>query len=97
MSIIQHVQRVLEDRGLSRAGPRSCGFYVEDGIRQSAMVRWGRGEPFRDVHRQGIFACEDALRRAGFHTAIVQFANPSGHYISVSAPLTHTPSRAGGG
>ena len=89
MSIVQLVQRALEDQGLPEAGPRADGYCVEDGPRWSAIVRWGHGDPFRDVHRQGLTTCREALRRAGFDTTVVPFANPTGRYIQVTAPPRH--------
>ena len=93
MSIVQLVQRALEERGLPEAGPGAYGYCVEDGPLWSAIVRWGRGDPFRDAHRPSILACRDALRRAGFRTIVVPFANPTGRYIQVTAP---PPRRAAG-
>ena len=91
MSIVRLVRRALEERGLPEAGPRSYGYWVEEGPRQSAIVRWGRGDPFRDVHRSGLTTCRDALQRAGFHTTVVPFANPTGRYIQVTAPPPGRP------
>ena len=88
MSIVQRVREVLARQGLPEASPDADGYVVEDDTEAAAIVRWGRGVPFRDVYSArvgggGLTACQDALARVGFHTTLVPFANPRGAYIRV--------------
>ena len=85
MSILQRIRQTLESRGLPSAGPDRHGYLLETVSDTLVIVRWGCGDPFRDVHRhQALRACHDALRRAGYHIRVVRFANPTGAYLQVT-------------
>jgi len=89
MSAAEQVRDVLARSDLPEASADREGYRVEDGHGDTAIVRWGRGEPFRDVPcqrliRDNLRACQDALEREGFDTQRVRFADPAGVYISAT-------------
>ncbi len=49
MSISPQVREALDRQGIHETGVNTDGYRVEEGPDDSAVVRWGRGEPFRGV------------------------------------------------
>jgi hypothetical protein len=89
MSATQQVRDVLARSNLPEAGADRAGYHVEEGHGDTAIVRWGRGEPFHDVPsrplaKDGLTACQDALEVERFDTRRVSFANPTGVYLLVT-------------
>jgi len=47
MSITPQVREALDRQGIHETSVNRDGYRVEEGPDDSAVVRWGRGEPFR--------------------------------------------------
>jgi hypothetical protein len=88
MSITRQVREALDRQGIRETGVHTDGYRVEEGPDDSAVVRWGRGEPFRGVpiSRQGqdLARCGRALDSAGFNVVPKEFEDADGTYIMVS-------------
>ena len=89
MSTAQQVRDVLARSNVPEAGADREGYRVEDGHGDTAIVRWGRGEPFHDVPckplvKDGLRVCQEALNLERFGTRRVSFANPTGVYLLVT-------------
>src|SRR5215208_3734008 len=69
-SIAPQVREALDRRGIRETSVNKDGYRVEDGSDDAAVVRWGRGEPFRgaQISRRGddLARCGRALEGAGF-------------------------------
>ena len=88
MSIAPQVREALDRQGIRETGVNTDGYRVEDGPNDSAVLRWGRGEPFRGVqisrHGQDLARCGRALEGAGFSVVPREFEDVDGSYIIVS-------------
>jgi hypothetical protein len=88
MSIAPQVREALDRQGIHETAVNKDGYRVEEGPDDSAVVRWGRGEPFRGVQisRQGqdLARCGHALDNAGFNVVPKEFEDSAGLYIMVS-------------
>jgi hypothetical protein len=87
MSITPQVREALDRQGIHETGVNKDGYRVEEGPDDSAVVRWGRGEPFRGVQisRQGqdLARCGRALDGVGFNVVPNEFEDADGLYIMV--------------
>ena len=88
MSIAPQIREALDRQGIHETSVYRDGDRVEEGPDDSAIVRWGRGEPFRGVptSRQGqeLARCGRALDGAGFNVVPKEFEDAAGLYIMVS-------------
>jgi hypothetical protein len=88
MSIAPQVREALDRQGIHETSINKDGYRVEDGADDSALVRWGRGEPFRGIptSRQGqdLARCGRALEGVGFNVVPKEFDDAAGRYIMVS-------------
>jgi hypothetical protein len=77
MSITPQVRETLDRQGIHETSVNKDGYRVEDGPDDSAVVRWGRGEPFRGApisHRgDDLSRCGRALDGAGFNVVPKEF------------------------
>ena len=89
MSIAPQVRAALDRQGIHETSVNRDGYRVEESPDDSAIVRWGRGEPFRGVPttRQGqdLARCGRALDDAGFNVVPKEFEDAAGLYIIVSS------------
>ena len=62
------VERVLDGYRIPRAGALEYGYRVELAEDGTAVVRWGRGDPFvgDQFRTRGLGRCADLLEREGF-------------------------------
>ena len=88
MSITPQVRETLDRQGIHETSVNKDGYRVEEGPDDSAVVRWGRGEPFRGVQLsrggQDLARCGRALDGAGFNVVPKEFDDVNGSYIMVS-------------
>jgi len=88
MSIAPQVREALDRQSIHETSVNKDGYRVEEGPDDSAIVRWGRGEPFREVptSRQGqdLARCGRALDAMGFKVLPKEFKDADGRYIMVS-------------
>jgi len=88
MSITPQVREALDRQSIHETGVNKDGYRVEEGPDDSAIVRWGRDEPFRGVQISGrghdLTRCWHALDGAGFTVVPKEFEDADGPYIMVS-------------
>ena len=88
MSIAPQVREALDRQGIHETSVYRDGYRVEEAPDDSAIVRWGHGEPFRGAptsrHGQDLGRCGHALDGAGFNVVPKEFEDAAGPYIMVS-------------
>jgi hypothetical protein len=88
MAITPEVREALDRQSIHETSVNRDGYRVEEGPSNSAIVRWGRGEPFSGVRIGGrgheLTRCWHALNGAGFHVVPKEFEDADGPYIRVS-------------
>jgi hypothetical protein len=92
MSLVQHVREALERRGLPQAAVNRDGYRVDEAESDLAIVRWGRGQPFRGrmIVPDGpeLALCMRALKQEGFLVAPNAFEDSDGLFIAVRSRTT---------
>jgi len=87
MSLAQRVKAALDRQGVPQTAVDRDGYHVEEMIGDLAIVRWGRGEPFRSLklapNGPELTSCMTALKRESFLVAPNGFEDANGPFIAV--------------